>query len=147
MTKAKRTYEPWYWANEHTRLYMRRGYLLPGVSVEERVKEIAQRAEALTKVEGFGRKFLEYMARGWYSLATPIWANYGLRRGLPISCYGTYVEDDTASILRAVAEVGMMSKQGEGPPSTWEGSAPGGPPSGTTGRATAPLPSPPSLTG
>ena len=55
MTKAKRTYEPWYWANEHTRLYMRRGYLLPGVSVEERVKEIAQRAEALTKVEGFGR--------------------------------------------------------------------------------------------
>ena len=38
MTKAKRTYEPWYWANEHTRLYMRRGYLLPGVSVEERVK-------------------------------------------------------------------------------------------------------------
>ena len=58
MTKAKRTYEPWYWANAHTRLYMRRGYLLPGVSVEERVKEIAQRAEALTKVEGFGRKFL-----------------------------------------------------------------------------------------
>ena len=86
MTKAKRTYEPWYWANAHTRLYMRRGYLLPGVSVEERVKEIAQRAEALTKVEGFGRKFLEYVARGWYSLATPIWANYGLRRGLPISC-------------------------------------------------------------
>ena len=114
MTKAKRTYEPWYWANAHTRLYMRRGYLLPGVSVEERVKEIAQRAEALTKVEGFGRKFLEYVARGWYSLATPIWANYGLRRGLPISCYGTYVEDDTASILRAVAEVGMMSKQGGG---------------------------------
>ena len=27
MTKAKRTYEPWYWANAHTRLYMRRGYL------------------------------------------------------------------------------------------------------------------------
>lgn len=71
MTKAKRTYEPWYWANEHTRLYMRRGYLLPGVSVEERVKEIAQRAEALTKVEGFGRKFLEYMARGWYSSPPP----------------------------------------------------------------------------
>ncbi len=93
---------------------MSRGYLLPGVSVEERVKEIAQRAEALTGIEGFARKFQEYVARGWYSLATPVWANYGLRRGLPISCYGTYVEDDTASILRAVAEVGMMSKQGGG---------------------------------
>ena len=55
MTKAKRTYEPWYWANAHTRLYMRRGYLLPGVSVEERVKEIAQRAEARVMAEGLSR--------------------------------------------------------------------------------------------
>ena len=114
MLKAQREYGPWYWANQWTRLYMSRGYLLPGVSVEERVREIAQRAEALTGIEGFSRKFEEYMAKGWYSLATPIWANYGLRRGLPISCYGTYVEDDTASILRAVAEIGMMSKQGGG---------------------------------
>ena len=114
MTKTKREYRPWYWANEWTRLYMSRGYLLPGVTVEERVKEIADRAEALTRIEGFSRKFEEYMAKGWYSLATPIWANYGLKRGLPISCYGTYVEDDTASILRAVAEIGMMSKQGGG---------------------------------
>lgn len=114
MTKTKREYRPWYWANEWTRLYMSRGYLLPGVTVEKRVKEIADRAEALTRIEGFSRKFQEYMAKGWYSLATPIWANYGLKRGLPISCYGTYVEDDTASILRAVAEIGMMSKQGGG---------------------------------
>ncbi|BDG21368.1 ribonucleoside-diphosphate reductase subunit alpha [Thermus thermophilus] len=114
MTKTKREYRPWYWANEWTRLYMSRGYLLPGVTVEKRVKEIADRAEALTRIEGFSRKFQEYVARGWYSLATPIWANYGLKRGLPISCYGTYVEDDTASILRAVAEIGMMSKQGGG---------------------------------
>ncbi|TBH17274.1 ribonucleoside-diphosphate reductase subunit alpha [Thermus thermamylovorans] len=114
MTKTKREYRPWYWANEWTRLYMRRGYLLPGVTVEERVKEIADHAERLLGLEGFSRKFQAYIARGWYSLATPVWANYGLRRGLPISCYGTYVEDDTASILRAVAEIGMMSKQGGG---------------------------------
>ncbi|WP_279165201.1 ribonucleoside-diphosphate reductase subunit alpha [Thermus scotoductus] len=114
MLKTKREYKPWYWANEWTRLYMSRGYLLPGVTVEKRVKEIADRAEALTRIEGFSRKFQEYMAKGWYSLATPIWANYGLKRGLPISCYGTYVEDDTASILKAVAEIGMMSKQGGG---------------------------------
>jgi len=114
MLKTKREYKPWYWANEWTRLYMSRGYLLPGVTVEKRVKEIADRAKALTRIEGFSRKFQEYMAKGWYSLATPIWANYGLKRGLPISCYGTYVEDDTASILKAVAEIGMMSKQGGG---------------------------------
>jgi ribonucleoside-diphosphate reductase alpha chain len=114
MIQAAEQYKPWYWANEQTRLYMERGYLLPGVSVEERVRQIAERAEALTGREGFARKFEAYMARGWFSLATPVWANYGLKRGLPISCYGTYVEDDTASILQAVAEVGMMSKQGGG---------------------------------
>lgn len=114
MTKTQREYRPWYWANEWTRLYMRRGYLLPGVEVEERVKEIADHAERLLGLDGFSRKFQTYMARGWYSLATPVWANYGLKRGLPISCYGTYVEDDTASILRAVSEIGMMSKQGGG---------------------------------
>lgn len=114
MTKTKREYRPWYWANEWTRLYMSRGYLLPGVTVEKRVKEIADRAEALTGLPGFSQKFQNCMAKGWYSLATPIWANYGLKRGLPISCYGTYVEDDTASILKAVAEIGMMSKQGGG---------------------------------
>ncbi|WP_460331371.1 ribonucleoside-diphosphate reductase subunit alpha, partial [Thermus oshimai] len=108
------TYEPWYWVNGHTRAYMARGYLLPGVTVEERVRQIALHAEGLTGIPGFAEKFTRYMARGYYSLATPVWANYGLRRGLPISCYGTYVEDDTASILRAVAEVGMMSKQGGG---------------------------------
>lgn len=110
----ERTYQPWYWVNEWTRLYMRRGYLLPGVTVEERVKQIADHAERLTGIDGFSQKFQAYMAKGWYSLATPVWANYGLKRGLPISCYGTYVEDDTASILKAVAEIGMMSKQGGG---------------------------------
>jgi ribonucleoside-diphosphate reductase alpha chain len=114
MIRTETEYRPWYWANEWTRLYMRRGYLLPGVGVEERVRQIALRAEALTKIPGFAEKFEHYVAYGWYSLATPIWANYGLKRGLPISCYGTYVEDDTASILQAVAEIGMMSKQGGG---------------------------------
>jgi ribonucleoside-diphosphate reductase alpha chain len=114
MTELKLRYRPWYWVNDHTRIFMQRGYLLPGVSVEDRVRQIADHAERLTRIPGFSRKFQEYVARGWYSLATPIWANYGLRRGLPISCYGTFVEDDTASILRAVAEVGMMSKQGGG---------------------------------
>ncbi|MDR7596087.1 MAG: ribonucleotide-diphosphate reductase subunit alpha, partial [Armatimonadota bacterium] len=97
MLRTTPAYSPWYWVNEHTRTFMRRGYLLPGVTVEERVRQIADHAEALTRIDGFSRKFQEYVARGWYSLATPIWANYGLKRGLPISCYGTYVADDTAS--------------------------------------------------
>jgi ribonucleoside-diphosphate reductase alpha chain len=65
-------------------------------------------------IEGFGDKFYDYMARGWYSLATPVWTNFGLHRGLPISCYGSYIEDDSASILFTASEVGMMTKLGGG---------------------------------
>ena len=90
---------PFYWLNEESRRFLSRDYLLPGVSAEQRIRQIADYAEGILGIEGFGDKFYEYMARGWYSLATPVWTNFGLHRGLPISCYGSLIEDDSASIL------------------------------------------------
>ncbi len=107
-------YEPFYWLNEESKLFLSRDYLLPGVTPQERIKQIAEYAESILKINGFAEKFFTYMARGWYSLATPVWTNFGLRRGLPISCYGSYIEDDSSSILFTVAEVGMMTKLGGG---------------------------------
>jgi ribonucleoside-diphosphate reductase alpha chain len=54
------------------------------------------------------------MARGFFSLATPVWMNFGLDRGLPISCYGIDIQDDTMDILRATAEIGALTKMGGG---------------------------------
>jgi ribonucleoside-diphosphate reductase alpha chain len=105
---------PFYWLNEESRRFLSRDYLLPGVSAEQRIRQIADYAEGILGIEGFGDKFYDYMARGWYSLATPVWTNFGLRRGLPISCYGSYIEDDSASILLTASEVGMMTKLGGG---------------------------------
>ncbi len=107
-------YEPFYWLNDESKLFLSRDYLLPGVTPQERIKQIAEYAESILKINGFAEKFFTYMARGWYSLATPVWTNFGLRRGLPISCYGSYIEDDSSSILFTVAEVGMMTKLGGG---------------------------------
>src|SRR5699024_7114662 len=53
-------------------------------------------------------------ARGDYSLCSSVWANFGTERGLPISCFGSHIEDNMSSILEAQAEVGMMSKFGGG---------------------------------
>lgn len=103
-----------HWANRQTRRFMARGYLRDGESVEQAVDRIAKYAEHLLGIDGFADKFASYMARGWYSLATPVWTNFGLDRGLPISCYGSYMADDSASILYTAAEVGMMSKLGGG---------------------------------
>ncbi|OYR47770.1 ribonucleoside-diphosphate reductase subunit alpha [Halorubrum sp. Eb13] len=106
--------EPFYWLNEDSREFLREGYLIEGVEAEERVRQIAERAEEILGEEGFADKFYEYMSRGFYSLASPVWSNFGLDRGLPISCFGSYMEDSIESILYTQAEVGEMTKQGGG---------------------------------
>ena len=84
---AEQHEEPFYWLNEDSREFLREGYLLEGVEAEERVRQIAERAEEILDDEGFADTFYEYMSRGYYSLASPIWSNFGLDRGLPISCF------------------------------------------------------------
>ena len=74
------------WLNESSRIFLHRGYLLEGTEPEDRVRYIADHAEKLLDYPGFADKFYHYMARGYYSLASPIWSNFGLDRGLPISC-------------------------------------------------------------
>src|SRR5699024_10981214 len=47
-------------------------------------------------------------------LSSPVWANFGTNKGLPISCFGTDIQDTMPDILRTAGEVGMMSKYGGG---------------------------------
>lgn len=106
--------EPFYWLNEDSKEFLREGYLIEGVEPKERVRQIAERAEEILDEAGFADKFYDYMSRGFYSLASPVWSNFGLDRGLPISCFGSYMEDNIESILHTQAEVGEMTKQGGG---------------------------------
>lgn len=104
----------YYWLTDESRLFLERGYLKEGQTAEQRVREIANHAEKLTGIKGFANTFEDYMSRGWFSLSSPVWANYGMERGLPVSCFGSYIEDDMASILETLSEVGMLSKFGGG---------------------------------
>jgi ribonucleoside-diphosphate reductase alpha chain len=106
--------ESWYWLNENSRGFLDRGYLAPGQTPEERIRIIAETAEKYLNRPGFADKFYEYMGKGWISLASPVWSNFGVKKGLPISCFGSYVADSMGSILYTNAEVGMMSKFGGG---------------------------------
>ena len=102
------------WLNEYSRQFLVKDYLLPGTSPEDRIKQISEYAEKLLKREGFAKKFYDYMSKGYYSLSTPVWLNFGLERGLPISCFGSYVGDDMGQILFTLSEIGMMTKYGGG---------------------------------
>ena len=103
-----------YWLNKDSRTFLKRGYLEDGESPEDRIRAIADSAQKTLSIPGFSEKFQSYMAKGWYSLSSPIWANYGKKRGLPISCFGSYVEDTMEEILKKSTEVGIMTKGGGG---------------------------------
>jgi ribonucleoside-diphosphate reductase alpha chain len=102
------------WLNKDSRKFLERGYLLEEETAEQRVRDIAVAAEKYLNIVGFADKFEEYMARGFYSLASPIWSNFGRTRGLPISCFGSYVSDTLEGILGKVAEIGAMTAGGGG---------------------------------
>ena len=102
------------WLNTDSRTFLSRGYLNEGETPEQRIADIAQTAEKYLGIEGFAAKFEEYVARGFYSLSSPIWSNFGRARGLPISCFGSYIPDDMEHILDKIGEVGTMSKVGGG---------------------------------
>ena len=105
----------YYWLNKDSRKFLERGYLLEGETPEQRIRDIGDRAQTLLdNMPGFSDKFVDYMSRGFYSLSSPIWSNFGRKRGLPISCFGSYIPDDMHGILSKIGEVGTMSKVGGG---------------------------------
>ncbi|MDB9871620.1 ribonucleoside-diphosphate reductase subunit alpha [bacterium] len=106
--------KPFEWLNENSRKFLAAGYLGEGLCAEERIANIAKRAESILQMPGFADKFYYYMSEGYYSLASPVWSNFGKERGLPISCFGSHIDDDIGNILYTQSEVGMMSKLGGG---------------------------------
>lgn len=102
------------WLTPLSQQFLEKDYLLPGQTVDERVTAICENAERILNKPGFAKRFQENFKKGWYSFSTPIWTNFGTDRGLPISCFGSYIGDSMESILSGVAEVGMMTKVGGG---------------------------------
>jgi ribonucleoside-diphosphate reductase alpha chain len=102
------------WLNEDSRKFLERGYLLEGETPEQRMRDIAEAAEKLLGLDGFADKFEAYLHMGAYSLASPIWSNFGRERGLPISCFGSYIPDTMAGIARKSSEIAIMTKMGGG---------------------------------
>ena len=127
------------WANDESRVFLSRGYIDGNMTVEERVRNIAQTAETILDSEGFADKFYDYMSRGFYSLSSPVWSNFGTKKGLPISCNGVFINDNMESILKKTAEVGMQTKMGAGTSGYYGALRPRGEPIKSGGTADGPV--------
>lgn len=103
-----------WWLNDESRQILNRGYLLKGETPEGAIDRVTTAAaERLQKPE-LATAFKEMIERGWMSLSSPIWANMGTQRGLPISCFNVYVPDSIESITNKLGEVIMQTKIGGG---------------------------------
>lgn len=64
--------------------------------------------------EKWTAKFFELLWRGWLSPSTPVLANTGTDRGLPVSCSGGYIPDSIDGFYTARREAALLTKYGFG---------------------------------
>ena len=113
--KEGKEYSPRYWwINDESLAVLNRGYLLNGETVEGAVDRITTAAAKRLNNMELQPIFKEMVERGWMSLSSPIWANMGTQRGLPISCFGCHIPDSVENITHKLGEVIMQTKVGGG---------------------------------
>lgn len=105
---------PEWWATGGWQLFKDK-YLYQADNPREQYMRIARTLAAHTKdPEAWTSKFFDIMWKGWLSPSTPVLANTGTTRGLPVSCAGSYIDDSIFGIYRAKQETAMLTKYGFG---------------------------------
>ena len=103
-----------WWVNDESEQVLNRGYLLKGETVEGAIDRVTTAATQRLYKPELKEAFIEMISRGWMSLSSPIWANMGTERGLPISCFNVHVPDSVEGITHKLGEVIMQTKIGGG---------------------------------
>lgn len=96
-------------------------YTVAGQTIRQRYQTIASTAGALADemypradATSWSDHFFTAIWNGWLSPSTPILANLGTDRGLPVSCEGSYVEDSVWGFYESLKEAAILSQNGFG---------------------------------
>jgi ribonucleoside-diphosphate reductase alpha chain len=103
------------WGN--TEVYVKtisKGYLIGNETPRDAYMRVATAAANRLKAPNLKAKFFELMWNNWLGLATPVLANMGTDRGLPISCFGIDVGDSIQEIGTKNLEMMLLAKHGGG---------------------------------
>lgn len=105
---------PAHWSTGSWQLFKNK-YLYQAANPKEQYQRIAATLAAHTPDPSHWKeKFFDIMWKGWLSPSTPILANTGTNRGLPVSCAGSYIPDSIDGIYKAKHETAMLTKMGFG---------------------------------
>ena len=110
----KKEFKDFWWLTEESQNMLNRGYLMEGQSVGEKLDLICSHAAKILDNPEREKQFKNIFSKGYASLSSPIWANFGQERALPISCYSSYIPDSLDGIYSSLKEVALMTKAGGG---------------------------------
>lgn len=79
----------------------------------------ARACTAYADDDAHAQRLYDYVSKQWFMFATPILSNGGLERGLPISCFLSYVPDSLDGITDHWKEVAYLSAAGGGVGGYW----------------------------
>ena len=102
------------WMSEISLATIAKGYLLPGETPKKAYKRVADTVAMRLGKPSLASKFYRYMWKGWLNTASPVLANTGTDRGLPISCFGIDTPDSIRGIGLTNAELMRLSSLGGG---------------------------------
>ena len=104
------------WAN--TEEYIKtitNGYLINNETPKDAYNRVCRAVtNRLNQTKAFEDKLFSYIWNNWLCLATPVLANTGTDRGLPISCFGVDVGDSIQDIGMKNLEMMLLAKHGGG---------------------------------
>lgn len=102
---------------EFGKITLKEQYCLPGESYQE---AFARAATAFSGGdEALAQRLYDYASKQWFAFSTPLLANGGTKRGLPISCFLNYVEDSIQGLVDNFSENAVLSTNGGGIGTYW----------------------------
>ncbi len=80
-------------------------------SPQERLAFVAQ---AFASNDEHAQRIYEYASKHWLSFSTPVLSFGRTKKGLPVSCFLSYMEDSAEGLVRTLSEVNWLSMLGGG---------------------------------
>ncbi len=108
---------PFWYTTSGYQLFLEK-YLHDADSIREQFIRIAKTAAGyvshIKEYDDAERMFFSLLWNGWLSPSTPVLANMGTNRGLPVSCSGNYVSDSIEGFYSGRKENAILTKYGFG---------------------------------
>lgn len=103
------------WFTTNALLTFEKKYLYKAENYKEQIERICSTLSKHTDdPDTWESKFFEIIWNGWLALSTPVMANTGTNRGMPVSCSGGVTKDSVEGFFDSYKEVAVLSKNGFG---------------------------------